>query len=148
MQMHANSHNTDSPALLYHLLWQYTGTAGSIIRDQQLCLNNLSNKLSNLKFDVYKFCNYTAKTLKTLRDAGSDNKQAALKLYKSLATTKNNSFNSEIQAYKASIAAKNQNLSFNKLINIAKTEYKSILICNTWQDENCPLPASATLTIL
>eukprot|EP00957_Ditylum_brightwellii_P091958 7001766-Ditylum_brightwellii.AAC.1 len=48
MQMHANSHDTDVPALLYHLLWQYTGTANSIIHDQQLCLN----KFNNLKFDV------------------------------------------------------------------------------------------------
>eukprot|EP00957_Ditylum_brightwellii_P044608 3382304-Ditylum_brightwellii.AAC.1 len=52
MQMHANSHDTDGPALLYHLLWQYTGTADSVIHNQQLCLNNLSNKLGDLKFDV------------------------------------------------------------------------------------------------
>eukprot|EP00957_Ditylum_brightwellii_P003512 266019-Ditylum_brightwellii.AAC.1 len=70
MQMHANSHNTDDPALLYHLLWQYTGTADSIIRNQKIYLNNLSNKLGDLKFDVDKFCNYTAEMLKTLRDAG------------------------------------------------------------------------------
>eukprot|EP00957_Ditylum_brightwellii_P174781 13308186-Ditylum_brightwellii.AAC.1 len=64
MQMHANSYNTDDPALLYHLLWQYTGTANNIICDQQLCLNNLSTKLGNLKFDVDKICGYAAKTLK------------------------------------------------------------------------------------
>eukprot|EP00957_Ditylum_brightwellii_P046391 3521417-Ditylum_brightwellii.AAC.1 len=52
MQMNAGSHNTDGPALLYHLLWQYTGTANSVICDQQLCLNDLSTKLGNLKFDV------------------------------------------------------------------------------------------------
>eukprot|EP00957_Ditylum_brightwellii_P161072 12263442-Ditylum_brightwellii.AAC.1 len=97
MQMHVNSYNTDGPALLYHLLWQYTGTAGNVIRDQQLCLNNLSNKLCNLKFDVDKFCNYVAETLKMLHNTSGDNKQAALKLYKALATTKNDSFNSEIQ---------------------------------------------------
>eukprot|EP00957_Ditylum_brightwellii_P205531 15344274-Ditylum_brightwellii.AAC.1 len=66
MQMHADSHNTDSPTLLYHLLQQYTGTADSTICDQQLRLNNLSNKLSDLKFYVEKFCNYAAKMLKTL----------------------------------------------------------------------------------
>eukprot|EP00957_Ditylum_brightwellii_P006845 518417-Ditylum_brightwellii.AAC.1 len=27
MQMHDNSHDTDGPALLYHLLWQYICTA-------------------------------------------------------------------------------------------------------------------------
>eukprot|EP00957_Ditylum_brightwellii_P109020 8316462-Ditylum_brightwellii.AAC.1 len=69
MQMHANSHNTDSPALLCHLLWQYTGTADGIICDQQLCLNNLSNKLGDLKFDVDKFCNYAAEMLKMLHNA-------------------------------------------------------------------------------
>eukprot|EP00957_Ditylum_brightwellii_P162689 12388868-Ditylum_brightwellii.AAC.1 len=45
MQVHADSDDTDSSALLYHLLQQYTGTAESAIRDQQLRLNNLSNKL-------------------------------------------------------------------------------------------------------
>eukprot|EP00957_Ditylum_brightwellii_P031798 2411506-Ditylum_brightwellii.AAC.1 len=105
MQMHANSHGTDGSTLLYHLLWQYTGTADIVICDQQLCLNILSNKLNDLKFDVYKFCNYAAKALKTLRDAGSDGKQVALKLYEALVTPKNNSFNSEIQAYKTAIAA-------------------------------------------
>eukprot|EP00957_Ditylum_brightwellii_P077783 5910947-Ditylum_brightwellii.AAC.1 len=98
MQMHANNHDTDGSALLYHLLWQYTGTANIIIRDQQLRLNNLSNKLGDLKFDVNKFCDYAAKMLKTLCDTGGGNKQAALKLYKALVTTKNNIFNSEIQA--------------------------------------------------
>ena len=96
MQMHANSYDTDGPALLYHLLWQYTGTANSIIHDQYFCLNNLSNKLGDLKFDVDKFCNYAIKTLIKLQDTGDDDKQAALKLYEALITTKNNSFNLEI----------------------------------------------------
>eukprot|EP00957_Ditylum_brightwellii_P007734 584717-Ditylum_brightwellii.AAC.1 len=48
MQMHTDSHNTDGPALCYHLLWQHTGTVKSVIHDQQLCLNNLSTKLGNL----------------------------------------------------------------------------------------------------
>eukprot|EP00957_Ditylum_brightwellii_P114276 8712997-Ditylum_brightwellii.AAC.1 len=69
MQMHADSHDTDSLALLYHLLWQYTATANSIIHDQQLCLNNLSNKLGGLKCDVDKFCNYAVKMLITRCDA-------------------------------------------------------------------------------
>eukprot|EP00957_Ditylum_brightwellii_P020208 1524080-Ditylum_brightwellii.AAC.1 len=86
--------------------------------------------------------------LKMLQDTGGDDKQAALKLYEALVMTKNNSFNSEIQAHKAAVTAKDQNLSFTKLINAAKTEYKSMLIRNTWQDKNCPLPASATLTTL
>eukprot|EP00957_Ditylum_brightwellii_P139907 10661215-Ditylum_brightwellii.AAC.1 len=113
MQVHANSHNTDVPALLHHLLRQYTGTAESVICDQQLCLNNLSNKLPDLKFGVDKFCNYATETLKTLRNTGGDDKQAALKLYEALVTTKNDSFNSEIRAYKAAVAAKDQNLSFS-----------------------------------
>eukprot|EP00957_Ditylum_brightwellii_P060528 4595805-Ditylum_brightwellii.AAC.1 len=121
MQEHADSHDTDGPALLYHLLWQYTGTAESVIHDQQLCLNNLSNKLMDLKFNIDKFCDYATETLKTLHNAGGDNKQAALKLYEALVTTKNNSFNSKIQAYKAAVATKDQNLSFSKLVNVAKT---------------------------
>eukprot|EP00957_Ditylum_brightwellii_P150494 11459897-Ditylum_brightwellii.AAC.1 len=96
MQVHANSHDTDGPALLYHLLRQYTGTAESVICDQKLCLNNLSNKLMDLKFEVNKFCNYATETLKTLCNAGGDDKQAALKLYEALVATKNDSFNSEI----------------------------------------------------
>eukprot|EP00957_Ditylum_brightwellii_P195687 14909769-Ditylum_brightwellii.AAC.1 len=95
-QMHTNIHDTDGLALLYHLLWQYTGTADSLICDQQLRLNNLSNKLGDLKFDVDKFCDYAAGMLKTLHNAGGDDKQAALKLYKALTTTKNDRFNSEI----------------------------------------------------
>eukprot|EP00957_Ditylum_brightwellii_P176035 13404194-Ditylum_brightwellii.AAC.1 len=77
----------------------------------------------DLKFDVDKFCNYATETLKTLRNTGGDDKQAALKLYEVLVTTKNNSFNSKIRAYKAAVAAKDQNLSFSKLVNVAKTEY-------------------------
>eukprot|EP00957_Ditylum_brightwellii_P140987 10741162-Ditylum_brightwellii.AAC.1 len=42
----------------------------------------------DLKFDVDKFWNYATETLKTLCDARRDNKQAALKLYKALVTTK------------------------------------------------------------
>eukprot|EP00957_Ditylum_brightwellii_P024512 1850263-Ditylum_brightwellii.AAC.1 len=75
----------------------------------------------DLKFDVDKLCNYATETLKALRDTGGDDKQATLKLYKALVTTKNNSFNSEIQAYKAAVVAKDQNLSFSKLVNVAKT---------------------------
>eukprot|EP00957_Ditylum_brightwellii_P137804 10505401-Ditylum_brightwellii.AAC.1 len=75
----------------------------------------------DLKFNVNKFCDYTTETLKTLRNAGGDNRQAALKLYKALVTTKNDSFNSKIQAYKAAVAAKDQNLSLSKLVNVAKT---------------------------
>eukprot|EP00957_Ditylum_brightwellii_P010964 830796-Ditylum_brightwellii.AAC.1 len=75
----------------------------------------------DLKFNVDEFCDYATKTLKTLRNARGDNKQAALKLYKALVTTKNGSFNSEIRAYKAAVGAKDQNLSFSKLVNVAKT---------------------------
>eukprot|EP00957_Ditylum_brightwellii_P177282 13505105-Ditylum_brightwellii.AAC.1 len=84
MQMHANSHDIDGPALLYQLLWQYTGIANSVIRDQQLCLSNLSNKLGDLEFDVDKFCDYATKMLKMLCNTGGNDKQAALKLYKAL----------------------------------------------------------------
>eukprot|EP00957_Ditylum_brightwellii_P180022 13713609-Ditylum_brightwellii.AAC.1 len=69
MQTIANDNNTDGPALLYHLLHQYTGTAEAILRTYQLSLNNLPEKLSEMKFDVNKFCNYSAETLKTLRNA-------------------------------------------------------------------------------
>eukprot|EP00957_Ditylum_brightwellii_P160654 12230538-Ditylum_brightwellii.AAC.1 len=69
MQTYADSNEIDGPALLYHLLRQYTGTAESIIRTYQLNLNNLTDKLEVFGYDVDKFCNYTAKTLKTLCDA-------------------------------------------------------------------------------
>eukprot|EP00957_Ditylum_brightwellii_P014008 1056747-Ditylum_brightwellii.AAC.1 len=87
--------------------------------------------MGDLNFDVDKFCDYAVGALEMLRNVGGNNKQAALKLCKALVTTKNDSFNSEIQAYKAAIAAKDQTLSFSKLINVAKTEYKPMLICNT-----------------
>eukprot|EP00957_Ditylum_brightwellii_P027943 2111133-Ditylum_brightwellii.AAC.1 len=65
----ADDNKTDGPALLYHLFCQYTGTAESVIRTYQLSLNNLPEKLSEMKFDVDKFCDYSAETLKTLHDA-------------------------------------------------------------------------------
>eukprot|EP00957_Ditylum_brightwellii_P012318 930669-Ditylum_brightwellii.AAC.1 len=79
MQMYAKNDKIDGPALLYHLLRQYTGTAESVIRTYQLNLNNLTDKLKALRYDVNKFCNYAAKTLKTLCVAGSNNTQASLK---------------------------------------------------------------------
>eukprot|EP00957_Ditylum_brightwellii_P062669 4756920-Ditylum_brightwellii.AAC.1 len=44
MQTIANDNKTDGPALLYHLLRQYTDTAGLVIRTYQLSLNNLPEK--------------------------------------------------------------------------------------------------------
>eukprot|EP00957_Ditylum_brightwellii_P023491 1772306-Ditylum_brightwellii.AAC.1 len=70
MQTIANDNKTDGPALLYHLLRQYTCMAESVIRTYQLSLNNLPEKLSEMKFNVDKFCDYSAETLKTLHDAG------------------------------------------------------------------------------
>eukprot|EP00957_Ditylum_brightwellii_P149484 11383627-Ditylum_brightwellii.AAC.1 len=84
MQTIANDNETDDPALLYHLLCQYTVAAELVIRTYQLSLNNLPEKLSEMKFDVDKFCSYSAKILKTLRNAGSDDSQASLKLYEAL----------------------------------------------------------------
>eukprot|EP00957_Ditylum_brightwellii_P180215 13728350-Ditylum_brightwellii.AAC.1 len=69
MQTIANNNKTDGPALLYHLLCQYTSTSESVIRTYQLSLNNPLEKLLEMKFDIDKFCNYSAETLKTLRNA-------------------------------------------------------------------------------
>eukprot|EP00957_Ditylum_brightwellii_P169078 12869010-Ditylum_brightwellii.AAC.1 len=88
MQTYTNNNKIDSPALLYHLLRQYTGTAESVIRTYQLNLNNLTDKLEVLGFDVNKFCNYTADTLKTLHGAGGDNTQSSLELYKAFMSSK------------------------------------------------------------
>eukprot|EP00957_Ditylum_brightwellii_P126706 9657477-Ditylum_brightwellii.AAC.1 len=84
MQTIADDNNTDGPALLYHLLLQYTGTAEPVIRTYQISLNNLPEKLSEMKYDVDKFCNYSSETLKTLCNAGGDDSQASLKLYEVL----------------------------------------------------------------
>eukprot|EP00957_Ditylum_brightwellii_P051019 3868709-Ditylum_brightwellii.AAC.1 len=65
MQTIADDNETDSPALLCHLLCQFTNTAELVIRAYQLSLNNLLKKLSEMKFDVDKFCNYSAETSKT-----------------------------------------------------------------------------------
>eukprot|EP00957_Ditylum_brightwellii_P063523 4821378-Ditylum_brightwellii.AAC.1 len=46
MQMIANDNEIDSPALLHHLLHQYTGTADSVIKTYQLSLNNLLSQPS------------------------------------------------------------------------------------------------------
>eukprot|EP00957_Ditylum_brightwellii_P107028 8166131-Ditylum_brightwellii.AAC.1 len=69
MQTIANDNETDCPALLYHLLCQCAGTAEPVIRTYHLSRNNLPEKLSEMKIDADKFCNYSAETLKTLRDA-------------------------------------------------------------------------------
>eukprot|EP00957_Ditylum_brightwellii_P143094 10903159-Ditylum_brightwellii.AAC.1 len=85
-----------------------------------------------MKFDVNKFCNYSAETLKTLRDAGDDDSQASLKLYETLVLSKVDAFNSEIRAYKAVIAAKDKPLDFTKLLSIARTKYTSIMMRSQW----------------
>eukprot|EP00957_Ditylum_brightwellii_P089211 6793943-Ditylum_brightwellii.AAC.1 len=102
MQIYANNNKIDGPALLCHLLRQYTGTAESVIRTYQLNLNNLTDKIEELGFDVDKFCNYTAKTLKTLHDAGG-----------------------EIRAYKVVVSAKDKTLNFTNLTTITRTKYMS-----------------------
>eukprot|EP00957_Ditylum_brightwellii_P024790 1873427-Ditylum_brightwellii.AAC.1 len=76
----------------------YTGTAESVIRTYQLNLNNLTDNLEVLKFDVDKFCNCATKTLKTICDAGGNDTQTSLKHYKALMSLKVVIFNSEIRA--------------------------------------------------
>eukprot|EP00957_Ditylum_brightwellii_P049817 3776971-Ditylum_brightwellii.AAC.1 len=132
MQTIADDNKTDSPTLLYHLPHQYTGTAELAIRTYQLSLNNLPEKLSEMKFDVDKFCNYSAETVKTLRDAGGDDRQASLKLYEALVSSKVNAFNSEIRVYKAAIVAKDKPLYFIKLLTIACAKYTSLMMCGQW----------------
>eukprot|EP00957_Ditylum_brightwellii_P152985 11644782-Ditylum_brightwellii.AAC.1 len=65
-----------------------------------------------MKYNVDKFCDYLAETLKTLRDAGSDDSQASLKLYEALVLSKVDAFNSEIRVYKAAIAANDKPLGY------------------------------------
>eukprot|EP00957_Ditylum_brightwellii_P159378 12131890-Ditylum_brightwellii.AAC.1 len=101
IQTYANNNEIDGPALLYHLLRQYTGTSESAIRTYHLKLNNITEKLEMLGYDINKFCNYAAKTLKTLYNAGGNNTQASLKLYEALTFSKVDAFNSKIRAYKA-----------------------------------------------
>eukprot|EP00957_Ditylum_brightwellii_P000023 1405-Ditylum_brightwellii.AAC.1 len=86
--MYADNNKIDGPALLYRLLRQCTGTAESVIRTYQLNLNNLTDKLKRLGYNVNKFCNYAAKTLKTLCDAGGDDTQTSPKLYEALTSSK------------------------------------------------------------
>eukprot|EP00957_Ditylum_brightwellii_P046154 3501657-Ditylum_brightwellii.AAC.1 len=120
MQTITDKHECNGPALLYHLLQHYTGTAESIIRTCQDLLNTLPDKLDKLSFDIAKFCDYATETLKTLTDAGGTDKQAPLKIYEALVMSHNDSFNSEIQAYKVAIAAKSKALEFSKLATMAK----------------------------
>eukprot|EP00957_Ditylum_brightwellii_P067612 5132306-Ditylum_brightwellii.AAC.1 len=84
MQTIADDNEKDGPAVLYHLLCQYTGISESVIRTYQLSLNNILEKLLEMKFNVNKFCDYSSETLKTLCDAGGDDSQASLKLYEAL----------------------------------------------------------------
>eukprot|EP00957_Ditylum_brightwellii_P082509 6272735-Ditylum_brightwellii.AAC.2 len=138
MQTVADEHKCNGPALLYHLLRHYTGTVESIIRTSQDLMNTLPNKLDELGFNIAKFCNYATKTLKTLMDTGNTDKQAPLKLYEVLVTTHNDSFNSEIQAYKAAIATKSKTLEFSKLATMAKAEYNFLRIRSQWNTISKP----------
>eukprot|EP00957_Ditylum_brightwellii_P093868 7147923-Ditylum_brightwellii.AAC.2 len=112
--------SSDSRLYNWYLLWHYNGTGESVIRTSQELLNTLPNKLDEFGFNITKFCNYVTKTIKTLLDTGNTDKQAPLKLYEALIMSHNNSFNSEIQAYKAIIAAKSKALEFSKLATMAK----------------------------
>eukprot|EP00957_Ditylum_brightwellii_P035516 2692901-Ditylum_brightwellii.AAC.1 len=132
IQTIADDSETDGPALLYHLLCQYTGTAELVIRTYQLGFNNLPEKLSEMKFDVNKFCNYSVETLKTLCGAGGDDSQASLKLYDALVLSKVDAFNSEIKAYKTAIVAKDKSLDFTKLLTITHAKYTSLMMRGQW----------------
>eukprot|EP00957_Ditylum_brightwellii_P052700 3994995-Ditylum_brightwellii.AAC.1 len=79
MQTYAVNNKIDGPDLLYHLLWQYTRTDELFSWTYQLSLNNLPEKLEELGFNVNKFCNCAAETLKTLHNAGDNDTQASLK---------------------------------------------------------------------
>eukprot|EP00957_Ditylum_brightwellii_P099153 7552073-Ditylum_brightwellii.AAC.1 len=132
MQTYANNNKINGPALLYHLLRKYTGTAESVIRIYQLNLNNPTHNLEELEFDISKFCDYTTKTLKTLCDAGGNDTQASLKLYEALTSLKVDAFISEIRAYKATVSAKNKTLDFTKLMTIACAKYTSLVTHGQW----------------
>eukprot|EP00957_Ditylum_brightwellii_P092200 7019323-Ditylum_brightwellii.AAC.1 len=80
MQTITDDNKEDGPALLCHLLCQYMGTAELVIRTYQTPLNNLLEKLKELDFDIDAFCDYASEMLKTLKDAGGNDKQASLKL--------------------------------------------------------------------
>eukprot|EP00957_Ditylum_brightwellii_P007762 587237-Ditylum_brightwellii.AAC.1 len=85
-----------------------------------------------MKFDVNKFCNYSAETLKTLCNAGGDDSQATLKLYEALVLSKVDAFNSEVRSYKATIVAKDKPLDFTKLLTIVCSEYTSLVMHGQW----------------
>eukprot|EP00957_Ditylum_brightwellii_P025363 1918767-Ditylum_brightwellii.AAC.1 len=132
MQMYTDNNEIDGPALVYHLLRKYTGTAESVIGTYQLNLNNLTDKLEVLRYDIDKFCNYAVKILKTLHDAGGNGTQASLKLYEALTSSKVDAFNFKIRAYKAIVSAKYNTLDFTKLTTIACTEYISLVMHSQW----------------
>eukprot|EP00957_Ditylum_brightwellii_P108651 8287205-Ditylum_brightwellii.AAC.1 len=113
MQTYANNNKIDGPALLYHFLRQYTGTAESIIRTYQLNLNNLTDKLEALGYNA-------------------NNTQASLKLYKALTSSIVDAFNSEIRAYKAAVSLKDKTLDFTKLTTIACAKYTSLVMLSQW----------------
>eukprot|EP00957_Ditylum_brightwellii_P115379 8799447-Ditylum_brightwellii.AAC.1 len=139
MQTVADNNKTDDSALLCHLLCQYTGAVELVIRIYQSSFNNLPEKLEEFVLDVDKLCNYTSEMLKTLHDAGGNDKQASLKLYNALLLTAVDAFSSEIRAYKAAIAAKNKHLGFTKLTTIACAKYTFPVMCSQWPS----LPARA-----
>eukprot|EP00957_Ditylum_brightwellii_P209168 15360637-Ditylum_brightwellii.AAC.1 len=132
MQTVADNNKVDDSVLICHLLCQYKCTAELVIRTYQSSVNNLSEKLEKLNFDIDKFCNYTSKTHKTLQDAGGDDKQALHKPYKALMLTIVDTFSSEIRAYKAAMVANDKGLDFTNLSTIAKAKYTSLKMCDQW----------------
>eukprot|EP00957_Ditylum_brightwellii_P127652 9735120-Ditylum_brightwellii.AAC.1 len=85
-----------------------------------------------LGYGIGKFCNYAAKTLKTLHNAGGNNTQASLNLCEALTSSKVEAFNSEIRACKAAVSAKDKTLDFTKLTTIACTKYTSLAMRSQW----------------
>eukprot|EP00957_Ditylum_brightwellii_P125871 9594867-Ditylum_brightwellii.AAC.1 len=114
---------------MHHLLRQYNGTAESVIRTYQPSLNNLTDKLEELRFDVNTFYNYATETLNTLCDAGGDYTQVSLKLYKALTFLKIDTFNSEIRVYNTMVFVKDKTLNFTKLTTIASAKYTPLVMC-------------------
>eukprot|EP00957_Ditylum_brightwellii_P036168 2739869-Ditylum_brightwellii.AAC.2 len=66
--------------------------------------------------------------LKTLKDAGGDDKQAS----EALVSTSVYASSFEHRAYKATIATKDKQLDLTKLMTIAKVNYFFLNMCNLW----------------
>eukprot|EP00957_Ditylum_brightwellii_P067211 5101203-Ditylum_brightwellii.AAC.1 len=132
MQTKVELHLGDGLALFYYTLRKHASSAKSVIRDQFLQLNELSNKLKGFQYNVSSFCGYAFTCTKALEVAGGQDTQAPEELVETLMTLPSAKFNSNIQSHCSACRINSTLLDIDMLTDLACPIYQTILLKKEW----------------